>query len=506
MSEVVISRRGGKKSKGYLMTEYIESNMNWKVPNGVVNNEFNVRIIGGGAIGGSYYNYWGGGWMNNDIVRLTPGEYVQITIGNPGINGKVGYSGDPTSFGQYLVANGASESSSGSGGFGRRHGRDYERIGIIQFGGGGLGQDGGVWGGGGGSSWWWYNGAVPCEPGRGGYYGGGGGAGFPWVLGNWATASSISNGGNGGYYGGGGGGAGKLAVAPPVLNSTYQPSFVAARFSKGGTGGWYNNNGTWKQSGLAGNGGYVNINNLVFYSIRTNGEYCNDWYWRDDYSNVRKYNIHNCIIRAENGTNTIGWTNLTKDSVYNIFMNGNGFRGNSNIGNNLFLGEGGGGFGGNGGKVYAPHFNYSNIMYDYERMDYDYDEVAYFSGGGGGGYGSNGGDGILYTGANGGNSPSGDGLNAKDIIALTGGGGGGYGGDGEKSGYVTDGYCGAGGGYGKVSVGKKGGGGGYYCPGSLHIDGAGGGIGIWDGTTLVRSYGCGGQKGGCIIQYYLKVD
>ena len=80
------------------------------------------------------------------------------------------------------------------------------------------------------------------------------------------------------------------------------------------------------------------------------------------------------------------------------------------------------------------------------------------------------------------------------------GGGGGYGGDG---GTVTSiyGYGGGGGGYGKVSIGgNKGGGAGYYCPGFGHIAG---GVGVWSGSTLTKTYACGnGQPGVCFISYY----
>ena len=180
---------------------------------------------------------------------------------------------------------------------------------------------------------------------------------------------------------------------------------------------------------------------------------------------------------AVNGIDTSTWTN--------VFNDGNGyFRGWGRAGgyvksdtyvesgyalyniSELNCG-GGGGFGGNGGtaSVYiATSWRYSNYIY---------------GAGGGGGYGSNGGN-AYFRGSS--------------------GGGGGYGGDG---GTVTSiyGYGGGGGGYGKVSIGgNKGGGAGYYCPGFGHIAG---GVGVWSGSTLTKTYACGnGQPGVCFISYY----
>ena len=399
MSEVVISRRGGSSSGSgkNMVTEYITFNRNWTVPK-AKDQKFDIRIFGAGDTlhgGGGC-----GGAMNNDILTLTKGDKINITIGRSTIS-----SGQSSSFGSYLSANGGS----GSGGYSWQ-----QRVGIhgipgMQFG-GGMESNGGVYGGGGGS-WYDHN----YGGGSGGYYGGGGGCGMDDTK-----TYDRKPGGYGGYYGGGGGGAD---------GSEYESY-----------GGYYNDNGTIKQSGFGGNGGH--------------GALYNKW-----------GSVISWSSGSSNGTNTIGWTNISKDIMYNNYMDGEGKAGSGT----LYAAGGGGGFGGNGG-------NSSNN-----------------SGGGGGGYGSNGG-------------------NAEGNGA---GGGGGYGGDGGDA-YM--GYGGAGGGYGKVSKAIYYIPGGYYCPGGGKnffqnggaLYGGGGGIGIWDGDELVASYACGGtansnspaEPGVCIIKYY----
>ena len=223
MSEAIIAR-GGRKGGGSgsdfhgLMTEVYTSSTMWLVPSNAVNNEFSVRIFGGG-----------GGWMNNDTLTLEPGTLIFINIGSGGESVEdSSYSGTHhpfwatsggiTSFGTYLSASGGSAptipnndyrdeswynatgGSGGAGGGGRLHGgRGYQ----FGGGGGGYGGNGGNYGGGGGgygkSAFGGNNGG-----GGGGYYGrggndGGGGGGY-------------GNGGNGtgrddGGYGAGGGGS-----------------------------------------------------------------------------------------------------------------------------------------------------------------------------------------------------------------------------------------------------------------------------------------------------------
>ena len=378
MSEVMISRRGGGSggsASAVFRNFIIDTNMQVTVPNYVVNNEFSVRIFGGGAGGSAGIWGGGGGWMNNAILKLAAGEVINLTIG---AGGDVNTSGGTTSFGLYLYASGGSrDGSGGAGGAGRG----------WQFGAGVKG-DGGVWGGGG------YNG-------NGGIYGGGG---FN---------------GNGGTYGGGGG------VGFPV-GSNDPTNYPRSRFN--GIGGVYGGNG------------------------------CVAW----EKNSSRKGILYN----AEDGINTIGWTNISKDEMTGEYFTGAGL-GNSSTAWTMMATGGGGGFGGNGS---LPS---------------------------GGGYGSNGGDW---------------------------GGGGGYGGDGGSviGGIVPRVYCSGGGGYGKSARGGNsynrgyGGGGGYYCPGGDYVTtdnygGGGGGIMINNGVANViygngggggisRSYA--GKSGVILIQYY----
>ena len=401
MGEGLIVRKGGSSGgSGYIdntikeisVTELIVENTEWEVPEGAVDNKFEVRIFGGGggsicgsAWGSGDRDKWtasggGSGMMNNAIfTNLIPGQKISIKIGQGGISNYSNPSdGGTTTFGTYLSANGGGAAKAlnigGTGGAGGGGGDWYEYGGRggdgLQFGGGGAyryGGNGGTWGGGGGSDY--YNG------GNGGYYGGGGGGG------------SYGKGGNGGYYGGGGG----------TINSRFEF----------GVGGVFNNNGTIEISGFAGNGG-----------------------------NVKTI--------AENGINTIGWTNV--DIVDNRYITGYG-----SISDNNSNTSGGGGYGGCGGS----------------------------KGGGGGGYGGNGGN--------------------------WGGGGGGYGflskgGDetGGGGGYQSKGFDSTSG----IDEWYYGGGGGYYTPGlGTYVGGGGykqyyayGGSGAAPGTNGI-----------CIINYNVKI-
>ena len=144
MAEAIISRRGsnqsGPKVNKVLRTETITGNTNWTVPISV-NNEFSVRIFGGGGVSPG-----GGGWMNNGEFTLTPNDTIQITIGRGGNwQNRYQHTGGTSSFGTYLSAVGGDELNGGSGGGGGGIG--------YQFGGGGgsyNGGRGGIWGGGGG--------------------------------------------------------------------------------------------------------------------------------------------------------------------------------------------------------------------------------------------------------------------------------------------------------------------------------------------------------------------
>ena len=414
MSEVIISRSGGNidinkikdainESKDRkLVTQVINKNTKFIMPGNIYKNQVEVRIFGGGGgayISGELGSYGGGGgWMNNAILVLNPYVNYGITIGSGGKssgNTQDNGTGGTTSFGALLSASGGSPGRAFSGGSGGSGGSVDGRVSPTyagdgyQFGGGG----GGTLGGDGGT--WGGGGGGKEKGGNGGYYGGGGGGSQRYSQ---ASSTYYSGGGNGGYYGGGGGSRSQYNT---VLNSCY--------------GGWYYDNGTWKSSGYGGNGGF------------------------------------NDTIIAGDGINTVGWTNVLKDSLYEIYICGNGIHGNANGSG----GGGGGGFGGNG----------SNAIYRHHSGSY------YYWGGGGGGYG---GDAVYNEG-----------------IAY-GGGGGGFGGNG----------MGGGGGYGRGadSISYIGGGGGYYSQ-SSDLGGAGY---LIDGIH----YGYGGDKinngtdGVCILSYY----
>ena len=368
MSEVMISRRGGSSSSGsgsILHTEYITFSQNWVVPSGVKNNEYSVRIFGSGASYGREDNGGGSGWMNNDVfTNLIPGQLISIYIANA-INGG---SGESSSFGSYLSANGGKSQNGGAGGVYR-----YDKGGIgYQFGGGvgNYGGDGGVWGGGGGG---WWNG------GKGGTYGGGGGT------------CINGGGGNGGTYGGGGGGG-----ISRTMSKFYGP---------GGNGGTY-----------GGNGGYTDnvqlFNNLrLYYTNSTNGINTSTW------TNV--FNDGNGYFRGWG----IGGDFRTTNS-YNVCGGGGGYGGNGGISkctmSNIYWyhirGGGGGGYGSNGGGSFIG-MNYGNSGGAGGGGGYGGD-----GGTGGGGYGkqSIGGGGDTTNGGGGGYYCPGGGKNATN-------GGGGFG-------------------------------------------------------------------------------
>ena len=189
MGEALITRPGGasgggSSGSGNLVTNIFTTNGVFIVPK-AKDQQFSVRIFGGGGGGASlnsqysngkvlYYSCagGGGGYMNNDILTLTEGETIQVSIGAGGkgesmfanttvYNNAVGKTGGTTSFGTYLSALGGdgaralhNKANGGNGGSGGG-GDDCGGIGF-QFGGGGGNYGyanratGGKWGGGGG--------------------------------------------------------------------------------------------------------------------------------------------------------------------------------------------------------------------------------------------------------------------------------------------------------------------------------------------------------------------
>ena len=354
MSECIISRRGsgGGSSGGNMTSEVIIENTVWVVPNHIGN--IQVRIFGGGASGintpyadSNYHTMGGGsGWMNNGELDINSGTVIPITIGQGGqYNGSQQmYAGGTTSFGTYLSANGG-DSSGGGGSGGGIYSSVVRYISSsigLQFGGGGINI---------------YNRGVISSPtyptvysARGGMWGGGGGLSITTNHRSYVYFTLYP--GSGGTYGGGGG----ISLTNSEINQNYNGNYP---FSKGGTYG--------------GNGGVYR--------------------WASGF-------IGHNIIASENGTNTLGYTNIPENcrgaGNRGLALNGNGGSGGGGYGGNGGNdGGGGGGYGGNGGS----------------------------SGGGGGGYGR-GSDGGKYGGGGGGYfSPGGN----------YGGGGGSYGRGGDMN-------------------------------------------------------------------------
>lgn len=357
MSEVVISRRGSGSGKGVFMQEIISSNVVWKMPKSVANNTVHVRIFGAGGCGtnekSSDIFTGGSGWMNNDYIKLTPGEKVNITIGTTNVKQWNANAGGTSSFGTHLTAPGGS--GYGSGGAGGIEGDGY------QFGGGG--------------SCYWNN------PGDGGPWGGGGG-------GKWKSQRGEGYAGNGGIYGGGGG--------TSTFNSIYGMN--------GGTGGTYGGHGGL---GTQGQGAATSIT----FDINKKSEFGGLPY------NVLVTQINSRVQTVEiygndYGTNTASWTNVSKDEITNEYMRGCGWGGNSILEENNILqvtisgyckyGIGGaGGFGGNGGNGgnqsggggggYGSNGGNGYWLYGGGGGGYGGDGADAYStkyqGGGGGGYG-----------------------------------------------------------------------------------------------------------------------
>lgn len=215
MGEAIISRMQsynqlfGKKKK--LFTEIITENTIWNIPE-AINNEFNVRIFGGGG-GFNYYSmtsssgyssgpyaYGGyGGWMNNALLKINTLGTVKITIGSGGTGPYSPTSGGTTSFGGYLSANGGSaggtyNGTGGSGGgcwsTGNNGKNNLNGLNGMQFGGGGgFGAKENI--------------TNKARGGYGGKWGGGGGC-VSWStsIGGWNYEKNIRDGygGNGGYF------------------------------------------------------------------------------------------------------------------------------------------------------------------------------------------------------------------------------------------------------------------------------------------------------------------
>ena len=354
MAEVMISRRGGGSGSGNakLVTEYLTFNYNWVVPEGVKNNEFDVRLIGGGGsvTSGSTSNYFGGGsgWMNNtEGLELQPGQKIPITIGRGGasLNGQ---TGGTTSFGTYLSGDGGdSNGRGGAGGWRQIYGKDDSR--GYQFGGGGG----------------YPQSIINNNVCRGGVWGGGGSI---TSSGSLAIGVNGPNAACGGTYGGGG--------------AVFRVSTQRSNYT------WLGRGGTYGGSGAIGFNWYEVVGGNVGGISDVNSTYNGG---RGGFGYAAGSGTNMSITGSlRNGVNTIGWTNTTIDELNNKYMTGAGLSvkpsafwvnywwgeyrdaGIFNLNNStirqmatIVFSSAGGGYGGNAGVV-NNH------------------------GGGGGGYGSNG--------------------------------------------------------------------------------------------------------------------
>ena len=223
-------------------TEIITTNGYFTVPK-AKDQEFFVRIFGGGGGAGDDRNYaFGGGGgsgnMNNDTLILNLAESIQVSIGK---GGDVYYNGGTTAFGTYLSATGGEAGISPSGDGNKTHGGD-----------------GGAGGGGGSLDSGKTQGASVYSGGNGTYGGGGGG----YKEGQ----------GYGGIYGGNGAGSGGT-----INNGTNTLGIVGLEFTGPGTmdywktaGGGYGGCGGSSCGGGGGygaNGGNANESSQSFGSL-----------------------------------------------------------------------------------------------------------------------------------------------------------------------------------------------------------------------------------------------
>ena len=384
MSEAIISRRGygpeGKPHVPVFQTKTFTQNTQFVVPETILNNTIDVFIYGGGGGGARGENSnssagGGGGWMNKGTITVTPLETIQIVVGK---GGNPTVSGESSSFGVYLSANGGSSGGrdggdGGSGGGGYTPHASTDGGNGHQFGGGGgynIGGDGGVWGGGGGSI------TGPGHGGDGGTYGGGG---------------CGVNGGDGGTYGGGG----------AATNRGYMA------YGRGGTyggngGGWNNTRAIWNAENGTNTSSWTNVDMI-------NGEYLRGWGVAGQYINTEV----NGRICGGGGFGGNG-------GQYAGGGGGYGSNGGSDDG-------GGGGYGGDGGNNCGGGGGYGKSAIGGSG------DTTYRGGGGGGGYFGRGGHGMSGCGGGGGgygNGGDGDGSTKNGGIGAGGGGHNGYGGNG----------------------------------------------------------------------------
>ena len=186
------------------------------VPGQVVS--LQITLVGAGGAshgGGSYVNGGAGGYVSG-VLRVTPGEILEIVVGGGGVGAIGGYGGGGTGFdvaganvpggggGRTAIRRFGEDIVTAGGGGGAGRGVSGSS-GIGGAGGGLIGQDSQIVPNSGHSTATLGKGGTQTAGGAGGATGGG--AGSKYTGGNGATGSNDdTGGGGGGWYGGGGGG------------------------------------------------------------------------------------------------------------------------------------------------------------------------------------------------------------------------------------------------------------------------------------------------------------
>ena len=90
------------------LTAFIPISTTYTVPENLVGNSVMVALYGAKGSDNSTASGQGGEIVVEN-VNVTPGENIPVYVGNSGVNGS---SGEPTSFGNYLIANGGKSANS----------------------------------------------------------------------------------------------------------------------------------------------------------------------------------------------------------------------------------------------------------------------------------------------------------------------------------------------------------------------------------------------------------
>jgi hypothetical protein len=234
----VVGSQSAEATTTVVNFSYTGAAQTWTVPAGISTIQF--RVIG--ATGGtSWSNHGGYGESITGTLTVTPGETLQINVGQQGSghssgNNASAFNGGGSGF--YVGAGGGGASdirrstyalanrvvvAGGGGGAGYYVGANAGFTTGDTGGDAGLDPGSGMNAGGGG-------GGTQSAGGAGGatssICGGAGASGSPGVGGNGSATSAGGGGGGGGYYGGGGGGAGCNATSGGGGSSYIHPTLV----------------------------------------------------------------------------------------------------------------------------------------------------------------------------------------------------------------------------------------------------------------------------------------